>query len=634
MKMRTMLLPCALLLGVTGCQQSADNMQSVEQPQAQLTLQSLSQVSGENLLPLTYNNQSYWLLASEKLGLSLIDAEQSVIAKWQGNVSQVDYRQLQDGHTLLISALDNNTSDIHLLTLDLTAPAFTLEKSLPAVVADIETVCLQQTAEGINLYSADANGQATQRYVYVNQTKRIVDQEVRKLLIGPGLSDCAVADNLQTLFMVEQDTGIWHYDAFDEAEDSRELQVLSASMEIESISVTANGEALLVSPDKPTLWYVWDETVIPIALPEKMEPGTVNLSVNDNATLTIGLFDEASGQLFQGTVTLNHPRAVSKPRSPVALLKAAVETQPVNRFGDAADDPAIWVNQTAPEKSRILGTDKKYGLNVYDLAGNELQSLPVGRVNNVDIRTNIQLGERLVDIAAASNRSNTSVSLFTIAQDSGEVTHLLDFPTDLNDVYGLCLYQGDTLDVLVNDTSGDYRRYRLDVTDTIHATEIERFSTPSQPEGCVADDASGRLYYGEEAIGVWQRDLIGDTPNATLIAEVGGDVEADIEGVGLYQLDSAQYLVVSSQGNNRYAVYALNDNNRLIGTFSIGANVELGIDGVSETDGLEVTATPLGTQFPDGLMVVQDGRNVMPMAPQNFKLVSGSALAEFIRKHR
>jgi len=40
---------------------------------------------------------------------------------------------------------------------------------------------------------------------------------------------------------------------------------------------------------------------------------------------------------------------------------------------------------------------------------------------------------------------------------------------------------------------------------------------------------------------------------------------------------------------------------------------------VSDTDGIDVTATPLGPRFPRGLFVAQDGRN--DGANQNFKLV-------------
>ena len=55
-------------------------------------------------------------------------------------------------------------------------------------------------------------------------------------------------------------------------------------------------------------------------------------------------------------------------------------------------------------------------------------------------------------------------------------------------------------------------------------------------------------------------------------------------------------------------------------------NPEAGIDGASETDGLAVTSADLGGAFSDGLLVVQDGRNRLPDAPQNFKLVPWHAI--------
>ena len=57
------------------------------------------------------------------------------------------------------------------------------------------------------------------------------------------------------------------------------------------------------------------------------------------------------------------------------------------------------------------------------------------------------------------------------------------------------------------------------------------------------------------------------------------------------------------------------------------ANDALGIDGVSETDGLEVSSAALGAQFPDGLLVAQDGRNITPAQRQNFKFVSWAKIA-------
>jgi 3-phytase len=45
-----------------------------------------------------------------------------------------------------------------------------------------------------------------------------------------------------------------------------------------------------------------------------------------------------------------------------------------------------------------------------------------------------------------------------------------------------------------------------------------------------------------------------------------------------------------------------------------------GIDGVSETDGLTVSAAAL-PGYPQGVLIVQDGRNQLPQQPQNFKVV-------------
>ncbi|HUG24320.1 phytase, partial [Piscinibacter sp.] len=54
---------------------------------------------------------------------------------------------------------------------------------------------------------------------------------------------------------------------------------------------------------------------------------------------------------------------------------------------------------------------------------------------------------------------------------------------------------------------------------------------------------------------------------------------------------------------------------------------ERGIDGVSETDGLEATSKPLGPSFPRGMLVVQDGFKRMPGAAQNFKYVAWEDVA-------
>ena len=49
------------------------------------------------------------------------------------------------------------------------------------------------------------------------------------------------------------------------------------------------------------------------------------------------------------------------------------------------------------------------------------------------------------------------------------------------------------------------------------------------------------------------------------------------------------------------------------------------VDGVSDTDGIDVTGAALGADWPDGLFVAQDGEN--EGGNQNFKLVSWGEIA-------
>lgn len=72
----------------------------------------------------------------------------------------------------------------------------------------------------------------------------------------------------------------------------------------------------------------------------------------------------------------------------VISIPACVETDPIPNAGDAADDVAIWVNKVRPSESLVLGTNKQAGLHSYDLSGHEQQFLPLGGINNVDIRPN------------------------------------------------------------------------------------------------------------------------------------------------------------------------------------------------------------------------------------------------------
>jgi 3-phytase len=112
-----------------------------------------------------------------------------------------------------------------------------------------------------------------------------------------------------------------------------------------------------------------------------------------------------------------------------------------------------------------------------------------------------------------------------------------------------------------------------------------------------------------------------------LILPLGPLLHADVEGLAIYRRGAQRLLVVSSQGNDSYALFDAEPPHAPRGAFRIGLNAALGIDGASETDGLDVTPINLGAPYEEGLLVVQDGRKNLPLGPQNFKLLPASGAA-------
>lgn len=314
-----------------------------------------------------------------------------------------------------------------------------------------------------------------------------------------------------------------------------------------------------------------------------------------------------------------------------------LETAPVSSNGDAADDPAIWVNTRNPEASRVIGTDKDFGIEVYDLDGRRLQRIAAGRTNNVDLRY-FDDSARWSALAAASNRTTNSISLFLINR-TGELTRLVnsEIATGLTEPYGLCMFQNAAgMQVFVNDTDGRYQQWLLSRSGydgaglpRFDATLVREFSVPSQPEGCVADDANQRLFVGVEAEGV--RVLSANEQAATImqtLVDIDGTIlYADVEGMSLYLQGEAGYLVVSSQGNYSYAVYDRLPPYTYRGSFVVTDLLDGSVDGSQETDGLDVSSANLGDRYGRGLLVVQDGYNTLPSEPQNFKYIPWDRVA-------
>jgi 3-phytase len=191
--------------------------------------------------------------------------------------------------------------------------------------------------------------------------------------------------------------------------------------------------------------------------------------------------------------------------------------------------------------------------------------------------------------------------------------------------------------VFISDPDGLVRQWELVPTKAgkVRATAVRDIHFKSQTEGCVVDDQNGILYVAEEDVGLWRTSAEPRSGSEIRsIAEVAANpqLKDDLEGVGLYDLGGGRgYLVVSSQGNNSYAVFRREGDQAYLGSFAVVADGARGIDGISETDGLEVTSDNLGPGFEHGAMIAQDGRNVLPSENQNFKAVSWTDIAAALK---
>lgn len=323
---------------------------------------------------------------------------------------------------------------------------------------------------------------------------------------------------------------------------------------------------------------------------------------------------------------------------PGEQVAATLETPPVDSSGDAADDAAIWVAPVDPALSLVIATDKQLGLCVYDVDGNLLQTLPDGRMNNVDLRDGFMLGGTSRTLVAASNRSDNTIAFYLLDPATRRLAPAgVSVPSGFTDPYGLCMYAvpgGGGHFVFVNETdSGRFRQWRIqDGAGGIAATMVREFDVGSQAEGCVADDELGHLYVAEENVALWRysADPAGGTARVEIDRVRGANgLAADLEGVAIWHgTGGSGFVVVSNQGANNYAVYRRGADNDFVGLFAIVENTALVVDGVTETDGLEVTRSSAGPSFPDGLLVVQDGSNQGTIGRQNFKFVSWRLVAE------
>ncbi|OUS72548.1 phytase [Pseudoalteromonas sp. A601] len=589
------------------------------------------------------NNQ--WLVASESQGLLLSDSKQSSVLL-AGNFESISLKKISAQHFILAS-IDNNQDNVVIFNLVNNASSWQLEEltRISPPQAQPDAVCLfkNNNTETVSAFVPDVRGLISETIIYDLATSQAKNIAVREFSAVTEASGCAVNDETKTLYVGEAELGVWAINADAESDANKQPVALvepygELKTEIGALSVSQDGTLWLSATDG-NMVYAYNaqtEKLSKWSLSGELAIESVAANLINDSQAQLVLIDDETGAYIEANVNYSAQPAPSINKVAMTHIHANAQTTPVAAFGDAADDPAIWVNEQDAKNSLILGTDKRRGLMVYNLEGNKVQSLDIGRLNNVDVRQHQGINNQTNTWITASNRTLNSISVFTVDNDN-KVQHVTEVATNLAEIYGMCMYSSDSGHyVYVNDKSGLFQQYKLTgEKNNVSGELVREFTLPSQPEGCTADDKLGQLFAGEEDQGIW---YIGAEPTAgnspVMLQGVNEQLVADVEGMEIYHGDDERYLVVSSQGDNSYVLYNISDDTQpslsFAGKFNVIANLDKGIDGAGETDGLTVTSAAL-PGYPEGMLIVQDGYNRMPLQPQNFKIIDWREVKKAIK---
>lgn len=655
------LLGSAVLLGLAGCQQGTTAVSSDTQTSeatSQLVVQPL-QLTGTYSATATVAGQALQL-RTDAHALQVLDAKGNVLASASGRFERLTLLQ-QQADELLITAVDKETQQLWLWQYQ--AGALQPRFNYPLTSRVAEDLCFYHSKENqqLSLFVIGDRGGADQLLLQ-QQTQWLPEPLPMRVLNLPyGAKSCAV-DGQKAALYVSEPQGLWRFNAEAESDEAGTLMQArqpfgAIQSEISALQLLPDGQLLALEAEPARLLRfspAADDSFSATAYPLSTELALQSMSLQNmalqgsNQQIALQFAAEPAHLLdLQPLLSTTLPIQLQPQQTVTAVvfpqLQATLETASTTTRGDVIDDPAFWHHATDPASSRILATDKRSGLEVYNLRGERVQQLPVGRLNNVDVRYGLRWQGKPHDIAVASLRNNNSLQLFAIdsaglLHDAGQVQ------TALPDIYGMCLYQpkADEIYAFVNDKSGRIDQFRFSSDGNQWQGQLVRsLKVPSQPEGCVADDQNHRLYVGEEDVGIWTFAADATAPVAGQLVITANDAQgplvADVEGMallpaGTFNTQNKPLLLISSQGNDSYVLYEATPPYAFVQRFRVGTNPQLGIDGSSETDGLDLTVKSLGPAFPFGAIAIQDGRNRMPEAGQNLKLVPLQQLEAVLKR--
>ncbi len=350
-------------------------------------------------------------------------------------------------------------------------------------------------------------------------------------------------------------------------------------------------------------------------------------------------------------------RVAVPPGTPLFAVQALRETPPSRVVGSDADDVAFWRHPGDPARNLVFATQKPGGLSIYDMKARRLLDALPGEVryNNVDVVQGLPWAGGTIDLAVFSDRMGDTLHAYAILPEApylrrienrDAAARIFGGAPGEDTAYGLALWRdaraGELFAFVTQNDARRVRQLRLReqggtlAIKLVRTFEFAAGAPDAHAEGLLVDPATRRLFVAQEDVGLYVIELDKLAPASVaepaMVALAASEVwqavdlpflAADVEGIALLPTGGTTgYVVASSQGSNSYACYD-RQTLALAGVFRVTASPT--VDGGEETDGLDITVQPWGPAFPNGVIIVHDGRDT-PGGGTNFKWIDVAAV--------
>lgn len=304
--------------------------------------------------------------------------------------------------------------------------------------------------------------------------------------------------------------------------------------------------------------------------------------------------------------------------------------------GGVLRDVALWVSPGAPASSLFLTAynSPNAGLVTFGVGGEQLDAeLTDGPMSAVAVRDGFPLSGVPQTLAVAASINLNGLVAYTVDPDRSDRVvsigaGLSSFVTGAQ-FSAVALFQDQALGrfyVFAGTSTGVLQQYELaGDTGSVTATLVRTLTTAGPIVGLAVDEASDSLFVTQQGQGLWRYAAAADAAvtGQQLDTQGTGGLSSSVGRVSLYRARNGEgYILVADTGANAFAIYERRART-YVGAFRL-ADADGGAVRANAPVALGVTASSLGTSYPDGLFVGSDAFS----SPQRFLVAGWPAVAE------